>query len=88
MADLVMQRGMLAQLAARLRARQGVGEGGGEDDEGAIVVDDNCSVSGSVLCRGSRSTNWPADNVTDETRLRRFEHQDDMRKWMQYDRTG
>ena len=49
-----MQRGMLAQLAARLRARQGVGEGEAEDDGGAIVIDDNCSVSGPVLCWESR----------------------------------
>lgn len=45
------QRGMLAQLAARLRARQGLGgEGGpggvvvGEDGE-TIMIDDNCTVS-------------------------------------------
>lgn len=45
-----MQRAMLAQLAARLRARQGDPEGAGggvvlgEDGE-AVLVDDNCSVS-------------------------------------------
>ena len=42
------QRGMLAQLAARLRARQGgtgTEDGEGEDEGGAIVVDDNCLVS-------------------------------------------
>ena len=47
-----MQRGMLAQLAARLRARQGTGgDGGGvggvvvgEDGE-TIMIDDNCTVS-------------------------------------------
>ena len=48
-----MQRGMLAQLAARLRARQGgggdIGLGGGgvvvgEDGE-TIMIDDNCTVS-------------------------------------------
>ena len=45
-----MQRGMLTQLAARLRARQGGagdGPGGGvilgEDGE-AVIVDDNCMV--------------------------------------------
>ena len=49
-----MQRGMLTQLAARLRARQGGadGPGGGvilgEDGE-TVIVDDNCSVS-VVLC--------------------------------------
>jgi hypothetical protein len=41
---------MLAQLAARLRARQGGagGPGGGvvlDEDGGAVVVDDNCAVS-------------------------------------------
>ena len=47
-----MQRGMLAQLAARLRARQGGadGPGGGlivgEDGE-AVIVDDNCTVCSS-----------------------------------------
>ena len=46
----VSQRGMLAQLAARLRARQGgaEGEGGGGvrlgNDGEAIVVDDDCLV--------------------------------------------
>ena len=45
-----LQRGMLAQLAARLRARQGVGGDGGpggvvvgEDGE-TIMIDDNCMV--------------------------------------------
>ena len=44
-----MQRGMLAQFAASLRARQGGtdGPGGGvilgEDGE-AVIVDDNCTV--------------------------------------------
>ncbi len=47
---VVFQRGMLAQLAARLRARQGgAGDLGGgvvlgEDGE-AVIVDDNCTVS-------------------------------------------
>lgn len=47
---LVIQRGMLAQLAARLRARQGgAGEEAagvvlGEDGE-TVLVDDNCTVS-------------------------------------------
>lgn len=41
---------MLAQLAARLRARQGgTGDPGGgvvlDEDGGAVVVDDNCLVS-------------------------------------------
>ena len=41
---------MLAQLAARLRARQGGAEGAGEgltlaEDGGAVIVDDNCTVS-------------------------------------------
>ena len=52
MADAVLhfQRGMLAQLAARLRARQGdpgAGGGGvvlGEDGE-TVLVDDNCTVN-------------------------------------------
>ena len=36
---------MLAQLSARLRARQAAGGGGeGEDDGVPIMVDDNCSV--------------------------------------------
>lgn len=47
-----IQRGMLAQLAARLRARQGggdIGLGGGgvvvgEDGE-TVLIDDNCTVS-------------------------------------------
>ena len=47
---MVFQRGMLAQLAARLRARQGVaGDVGGEvvlgEDGEAVLVDDNCMVS-------------------------------------------
>jgi len=45
----VLQRGMLAQLAARLRARQ-AGGGEGEDEGGAVVLDDNCSVSNVFLC--------------------------------------
>ena len=40
---------MLAQLAARLRARQGAGDVGGEvvlgEDGEAVLVDDNCRVS-------------------------------------------
>lgn len=40
---------MLAQLAARLRARGTGGEGGGGEGEegvwGPVMVDDNCSVS-------------------------------------------
>ena len=40
---------MLAQLAARLRARQGAGDVGGEvvlgEDGEAVLVDDNCIVS-------------------------------------------
>lgn len=47
-----LQRGMLTQLAARLRARQGGAEGPGggvgvilgEDGE-TVIVDDNCEVS-------------------------------------------
>ena len=47
---LVFQRGMLAQLAARLQARQGgAGDLGGGvvlgENRGAVLVDDNCSVS-------------------------------------------
>lgn len=37
------QRGMLAQLAARLQARHTAG-GIGEDDGVPVVVDDNCAV--------------------------------------------
>lgn len=41
---------MLAQLSARLRARQaagggGNGEGGGEENGVPIMIDDNCEVS-------------------------------------------
>ncbi len=43
------QRGMLAQLAARLRARQ-AGGGEGEDEGGPVVVDDNCLVGTIDLC--------------------------------------
>lgn len=43
-----VQRGMLVQLAARMRQRQGgvIGPGDGDDEgEGAdLVVDDNCAV--------------------------------------------
>jgi len=43
-----VQRGMLAQLAARLRQRQagvvGVGDGDDEGEGATIVVDDNCAV--------------------------------------------
>ena len=45
-----VQRGMLTQLAARLRARQGGAEGPGggvilgEDGE-TVIMDDNCEVS-------------------------------------------
>ena len=47
---VVSQRGMLAQLAARLRASQGgAGDGGGEvilgEDGEAVLLDDNCTVS-------------------------------------------
>jgi len=45
----VSQRGMLAQLAARLRARQ-AGDGDGEDEGGPVVIDDNCLVCTAVLC--------------------------------------
>lgn len=44
---LTAQRGMLAQLAARLQARQAGGAQGdvGRDEDGLpIVVDENCSV--------------------------------------------
>ena len=50
-----MQRGMLTQLAARLRARQGGAEGPGggvilgEDGE-TVIMDDNCEVSLCSLC--------------------------------------
>lgn len=51
----MLQRGMLAQLAARLRARQG-GMGGGEGEEGEeggpIVVDENCLVSANQCSAG------------------------------------
>lgn len=41
-----VQRGMLAQLAARLRDRQmGGAEGVGGGEGGGIVIDDNCEVS-------------------------------------------
>lgn len=46
----MFQRGMLAQLAARLRARPGgAGDLGGGvvlgEDREAVLVDDNCTVS-------------------------------------------
>jgi hypothetical protein len=43
----ILQRGMLAQLATRLRQRQAGGAVQGDEDGGggAIVVDDNCAVS-------------------------------------------
>ncbi|KAL8672356.1 MAG: hypothetical protein Q9168_003176 [Polycauliona sp. 1 TL-2023] len=48
MREAFITRGMLAQLSARLRARQAAGgEGGdgeGEDDGVPIMVDDNCSI--------------------------------------------
>ncbi len=54
--DLVIanaQRGMLAQLSARLRARQVAAGEGGDDEAGddgvPILVDDSCSVGLSVL---------------------------------------
>lgn len=45
---------MLAQLSARLRARQTAGGGGGGDGDGEgegvpIMIDDNCEVSSVVL---------------------------------------
>lgn len=50
-----LQRGMLAQLAARLRARSGgMGTGDGEEEGGPIVVDENCSVSNKPVCRTIR----------------------------------
>ena len=50
-----LQRGMLAQLAARLRARSGgMGPGDGEDEGGPIVIDDNCLVSGKPIPRAIR----------------------------------
>lgn len=56
----VMQRGMLAQLAARLRQQQaGVLEPGDDDHEGegaAIVVDDNCAVGHHLQSRGRPSS--------------------------------
>ena len=58
---VVLQRGMLAQLAARLRARQGSGadvDGGvvvGEEGE-TVLVDDNCTV-GLVFTAGGDSEN-------------------------------
>ncbi|KAK4694769.1 hypothetical protein P7C71_g2869, partial [Lecanoromycetidae sp. Uapishka_2] len=50
MRDAFITRGMLAQLAARLRARQGDAGGTGagvmlDEDGGAVVVDDNCAVN-------------------------------------------
>lgn len=50
-----VQRGMLAQLSARLRARQAAGGGGGGEGEGEgdgvpIMVDDNCEVSLETFC--------------------------------------
>ncbi|KAL9040351.1 MAG: hypothetical protein Q9180_001965 [Flavoplaca navasiana] len=45
MREAFITRGMLAQLSARLRARQAAGGGGeGEDDGVPIMVDDNCSI--------------------------------------------
>lgn len=48
--DCIVQRGMLAQLSARLRARQaaagGAGDGGHGEGEGIpVMIDDNCEVS-------------------------------------------
>lgn len=54
-ADDILQRGMLAQLAARLRARQGGlggGDGAGEEEGGPIMIDDNCSVSPFLMSIG------------------------------------
>jgi len=53
----VLQRGMLAQLAAQLRARQ-AGGGEREDEGGAVVLDDNCSVSTVILCWMSLRTKF------------------------------
>lgn len=51
-----VQRGMLAQLAARLRERQmGGGEGVGDGEGGTIVIDDNCEVSAYATFLGSPS---------------------------------
>lgn len=59
-----MQRGMLTQLAARLRARQGgadAGAGGGvilgEDGE-TVIVDDNCEVSVFAMLFGFFGFFW------------------------------
>lgn len=52
------QRGMLAQLAARLRARQaGRGDGDAEDEGGPVVVDDDCLVSTVDICCVRLGTN-------------------------------
>ena len=50
---MTLQRGVLFQLASRLRARQGAAEGGGGagggvvvgEDGVAIPIDDSCTVS-------------------------------------------
>jgi hypothetical protein len=49
----LLQRGMLTQLAARLRERQANGEGGFDVDGATIVLDDNCTVSSSSQEPGS-----------------------------------
>ena len=59
------QRGMLAQLAARLRARAGAagtaGTAGaveGDNEGGPIVLDENCSVSEILFRQGQMLTSF------------------------------
>ena len=67
---MTFQQGMLAVVAARLRAGQGGAEDvGGEvvmsEDGEAIVVDDNCTVSfGPCWCHHSVDANRRVDYVT------------------------
>ena len=58
---------MLAQFAARLRARQGAGGGGGDlgggvvvgDDGETVILDDNCTVSFSPTAAPPKSIPSP-----------------------------
>ncbi|KAL9045530.1 MAG: hypothetical protein Q9214_001437 [Letrouitia sp. 1 TL-2023] len=70
MREAFITRGMLAQLATRLRARQATGEGGetGADEDGMpIMIDDSCTASAGLRMEVSRTTvaNLVTDNVRD-----------------------